>query len=70
MGLARTIIPKFKKASTSRLPPAKLPIFRSVVSHPPPPYLTGEKVSIFISITLALKGTSSANIGLSQRGIS
>lgn len=47
MGLARSIIPKYKKASTSRLPPAKLPIFRSVVSHPPPPYLTGEKVSRF-----------------------
>ncbi|GAA5952817.1 hypothetical protein JCM10213_007548 [Rhodosporidiobolus nylandii] len=36
---ARTAIPRYRSpALTSRLPPAKLPLFRSVVQHPPAPF--------------------------------
>ncbi|GAA6013761.1 hypothetical protein JCM11491_005089 [Sporobolomyces phaffii] len=31
-------IPKYRSAVSARLPPAKLPLFRSVVSHPPSPF--------------------------------
>jgi len=34
----RSAIPKYRSATASRLPPAKLPLFRSVVGHPPSPY--------------------------------
>lgn len=36
---AARAIPRYRSAAlSSRLPPAKLPIFRSVVSHPPAPF--------------------------------
>ncbi|GAA6060432.1 hypothetical protein JCM10212_000025 [Sporobolomyces blumeae] len=33
-----TIVPRYKPSTARRLPPAKLALFRSVVSHPPAPY--------------------------------
>ncbi|GAA5878799.1 hypothetical protein JCM1840_007253 [Sporobolomyces johnsonii] len=35
---AAASIPKYRSPAASRLPPAKLPLFRSVVSHPPAPF--------------------------------
>ncbi|GAA5833514.1 hypothetical protein JCM3766R1_002563 [Sporobolomyces carnicolor] len=31
-------VPRYRSALSARLPPAKLPLFRSVVSHPPSPF--------------------------------
>lgn len=31
-------VPRYRSALSAKLPPAKLPLFRSVVSHPPSPF--------------------------------
>ncbi|GAA5961499.1 hypothetical protein JCM21900_000963 [Sporobolomyces salmonicolor] len=35
---AMASFPKYRSSAATRLPPAKLPLFRSVVSHPPAPF--------------------------------
>ncbi|SGZ13459.1 BQ5605_C028g10571 [Microbotryum silenes-dioicae] len=60
MPTARSI-PKYRPAPT-RLPPAKLPMFRSVVSHPPPPFAVAQAEA------RAQEGAGKGTQGVQQSG--